>query len=173
MGADDSDLIERIRSRDPQAMGAFYDRYGQAAYNLIIRIVNDPSVAEDVLAETFIKAWNRLGGLRGNRVSDLGLWILCLARNAALDHMRSGKALGLNTLESLLLFQDTARDRTPSHWHALRDAVSTLSARERQALELACFDGLSPGEMSLRLERPLPEIRGWLAAALAKLTAVR
>jgi RNA polymerase sigma-70 factor (ECF subfamily) len=160
-------------------MGAFYDRYGQAAYTLILRIVNDPSAAEDVLAETFIKAWNRLGSLKEDRATELNLWILCLARNNAFEHLRSvrgwlGNSLPkLSALETLALFQDTVRDRDPAHWRILQHAFSSLSGPERQVMELACFDGLSPAEMSIRLEQSPLEIKKWIASALAKLGAAR
>jgi RNA polymerase sigma-70 factor, ECF subfamily len=179
LGRDDSDLISRIKSRDPQAMGAFYDRYGYAAYSLILRIVNDPSTTEDLLAETFIKAWNRLGTLKDDPATELNLWILCLARNNAFEYLRSirgwlGNSLPqLKALETLALFQDTVRERDPAHWRALQQAFSSLSHIELQVLELACFDGLSPSEMSIRLDQPLPEIKNWITSALAKLSAAR
>jgi RNA polymerase sigma-70 factor, ECF subfamily len=179
LGRDDSDLIGRIRRRDPQAMGAFYDRYGHAAYTLILRIVNDPSTAEDLLAETFIKAWNRLAGLKDERATELNLWILCLARNHAFEYLHSirgwlGNALPkLTALETISLFQETVRERDPAHWRVLQSAFTNLSGTERQVLELACLDGLSPAEMSIRLDLPLPEIKNWITSALAKLSAAR
>jgi RNA polymerase sigma-70 factor (ECF subfamily) len=168
--------MARIRARDPQAMGAFYDRYGRAAYTIILRIVNDPTAAEDVLAETFIKAWNRLGGLKEDRPIELGLWVLNLARNNAFEYLRSTRGwLGnslpkLGALENLSLFQDGMRDRDSASWRMLQNAFSSLSGHERQVMELACFDGLSPAEMSIRLEQSPPEIKNWIAAALAKLS---
>jgi RNA polymerase sigma factor (sigma-70 family) len=160
-------------------MGALYDRYGHAAYTLILRIVNDPSTGEDLLAETFIKAWNRLAGLKAERATELNLWILCLARNNAFEYLRSirgwlGNTLPkLGALETISLFQETVRKRDPAHWRALRAAFASLSDTERQVLELACLDGLSPAEMSIRLDQPLPEIKNWIASALAKLGAAR
>jgi RNA polymerase sigma-70 factor, ECF subfamily len=177
LGRDDSDLIGRIRKRDPQAMGSFYDRYGHAAYTLILRIVNDPSTAEDLLAQTFIKAWNRLGGLKDDRATELNLWILCLARNNAFEYLRSirgwlGNALPkLSALETIPLFQETVRERDPAHWRALQSAFTSLSDTERQVLELSCLDGLFTAEMSIRLDLPLPEVKNWIASALAKLSA--
>ncbi len=160
-------------------MGAFYDRYGRAAYTIILRIVNDPSAAEDVLAETFIKAWNRLGGLREDASIELNLWILNLARNNAFEYLRSTRGwLGnslpkLGALENLSLFQDTMRDRDPAQWRILQNAFSNLSGHERHVMELACFDGLSPAEMSIRLEQSPPEIKNWIESALAKLSSAR
>lgn len=177
LGRDDSDLIAAIRSRDPQAMGLLYDRYGRSAYSLILRIVHDVEIAEDVLAETFVTVWNRLGGLAENRADDFGQWILCLARNNAFEHLRSARGwLGndlpnLPGLESVALFQQTVRDREPSHWRALQLNYAALSERERHVLELASLDGLSPSDMSLLLERPLSDIRSWIAGALAKLSS--
>ena len=179
LGRDDSDLIGRIRRRDPQALGAFYDRYGHAAYTLILRIVNDSAAAEDLLAQTFIQAWNRLAGVKDDRATELNLWILCLARNNAFEYLRSirgwlGNTLPkLSALETISLYKDTARERDPAHWRALQAAFTSLTGAERQTLELACLDGLSTAEMSIRLDQPLPEIKNRIASALAKLSAAR
>ena len=49
LGNADSGLAERLKRREPQAMGDLYDRYGRLAYSLILRIVRDPEMAEDLV----------------------------------------------------------------------------------------------------------------------------
>jgi sigma-70-like protein len=53
--ADDAGLVQRLKARDPKAMSDLYDRYGRLAYSLIHRVVRNPSAAEDLLQETFMR----------------------------------------------------------------------------------------------------------------------
>ena len=85
---DDSALLERLRNRDPDAMGELYDRYSRLTYSLIYRVVRNQSVAEDLVQETFIRVWNRIQGFDQQRGA-LGPWILTVARNRSIDYLRS------------------------------------------------------------------------------------
>jgi len=49
-----------LQRRDPQALAELYDRYGRAAYSLVLRVVRDKSIAEDLVQETFLRVWNRV-----------------------------------------------------------------------------------------------------------------
>jgi RNA polymerase sigma-70 factor (ECF subfamily) len=81
--ADDADLAGRLKARDPKAMSDLYDRYGRLAYSLIYRVVRNPSAAEDLLQETFMRVWNRVGSFDAER----GRWgPVLLARNRAIDY---------------------------------------------------------------------------------------
>ncbi|HEY3938203.1 MAG TPA: sigma-70 family RNA polymerase sigma factor [Bryobacteraceae bacterium] len=169
-----------MKRRDPEAMGVLYDRYGKAAYSLILRIVHEQQAAEDVLAETFVKAWNQIERLahesKDRQNPDLGLWVLLLARNHAFESLRpAGNWLGgapqtLPELERPALFQQSARDRN-TRLRTLRGAFLRLGTKERQALEAACFEGLAVNEIAVKLEEPPVEVKQLIASALAKLAA--
>src|SRR5882724_13371497 len=85
---DDSTLIERLRNRDPDAMGELYDRYSRITYSLNYRVVRNQSVAEDLVQETFIRVWNRIQAF-DHQKGALGPWILTVARNRSIDYVRS------------------------------------------------------------------------------------
>ena len=85
---EDADLARRLKARDETAVGELYDRYGRLAYTLIYRIVRDKWVAEDLVQESFLRVWNRAHAFDAERGS-LGPWILTVARNQALDYIRS------------------------------------------------------------------------------------
>src|SRR5258708_32034178 len=87
-GKADSGLAERRKRREPQAMADLYDRYGRLAYSLILRIVRDPEMAEDLVQETFIRVWSRAQAFDSERGA-LGPWLLAVARNRAIDYLRS------------------------------------------------------------------------------------
>lgn len=173
----DSDLIARLKHRDPEVMGVLYDRFGKTAFDLILRIVKDREVAEDLLAETFVEAWNRAPGF-GEDHGFLGLWIFALARNHSLEYLRSSSKRPFRTdstegllqqprmFENLLTI-DHALDRV----REMRQAFTTLDENERQVLQLAYFEGLTENEIAARLEQP-PSVAGnWIRTALEKLRA--
>jgi RNA polymerase sigma-70 factor, ECF subfamily len=173
---DQSDLVARIKRRDPQAMGTLYDRYGKAAYALILRILADPSEAEDVLAETFVKVWNQIGSFKDSHGEELGFWILSLARNQSIEHLRATSSVSPNSsaLENPLLFrsmpQAAGRGRNPEQVRALGKALAGLEVGERQILELAYFGGLSAPEIAQKLSQPLPKVKKSISAALEKIS---
>src|SRR5258708_130791 len=85
---DEKDLIRRLKNRDPHALGELYDRYGRMTYALIFRIVRDNGSAEDLVQETFLRVWNRINGFDSEKGA-LGPWVLAVARNRAIDYLRS------------------------------------------------------------------------------------
>src|SRR5215208_2884327 len=85
---EDGDLARRLKARDGDVIGELYDRYGRIAYTLILRIVRDRAVAEDLVQESFLRVWNRAQAFDAER-GGLGPWILTVARNQALDYIRS------------------------------------------------------------------------------------
>src|SRR5260221_9838081 len=87
-GESDPELAERLKRREPQAMADLYDRYGRLAYSLILRIVRDAQMAEDLVQETFIRVWSRAQAFDSERGA-LVPWLLAVARNRAIDYLRS------------------------------------------------------------------------------------
>src|SRR5947209_8755821 len=85
---EESELVRRLKSRDPQAMADFYDRYGRMTYSLIYRMVRNTAAAEDLLQETFLRIWNRVQAFDPDKGA-LGPWVLTVARNRAIDYIRS------------------------------------------------------------------------------------
>jgi RNA polymerase sigma-70 factor (ECF subfamily) len=172
--AGDADLAARLRRRDPHAMSLLYDRYGRLCYSVIRRIVRHDD-AEDLLQETFLRIWNRIHGFDPGRGA-LGPWILTVARNRAIDYLRSREGRAADTaidserLEHPSLFLDLENhimnlDRVRS----LREAFGRLSPNQRLVIELAYFEGLSQTEMSERLRQPLGTVKTWVRSALKTL----
>jgi len=69
-------------------MREVYDRYGRLVYSLILRIVRNSAAAEDLVQETFLHVWNRVQAFDPERGA-LGPWVLTVARNRAIDSLRS------------------------------------------------------------------------------------
>ena len=169
---DDSDLARRLKARDPHAMADLYDRYGRVAYSLVYRVVRNAAVAEDLVQETFLRIWNRVHSFDQNRGS-LGPWILTVARNQAIDYLRSvdgrmsTNALEIDRLENPVLFSDF-KDSALSIDRArrLKTAFEKLNPQQRMVIELAYFEGLTQTEMADRMKQPLGTVKTWVRTAL-------
>ena len=170
----DVNLIERLQRHDPQALAELYDRYGRLAYSLIFRVVRDTGVAEDLVQETFMRVWNRAQGLDAQKGS-IGPWLLAVARNRAIDYLRSAGGRERNALEfdetdHPALYVDMERDILSSDKaRRVKTAVEKLSPHQREVIELAYFEGLSQTEMAERMGQPLGTVKTWVRAALKNL----
>ena len=171
----DQELIERLRQRDPDAMSDLYDRYSRIVYSVILRVVRNASVAEELAQETFLRAWNRAGDFDAAR-GKLVPWLLTIARNRAIDYLRStagqqqSNTFELLSSERFTLFVNT-EDRMLDLEQArrIRAAFSQLNKNQREVLELAYFEGLSQSEMAEKLGQPLGTIKTWVRTALTNL----
>lgn len=172
---DDSDLVRRLKNREPHAMADLYDRYGRVAYSLIVRVVRDSAAAEDLVQETFLRVWNRVQSFDPERGA-LGPWILTVARNRAIDYLRSvdgrmaAGSLELDRTDHPALFS-TFEDASLSLDRArrLKTAFEKLNTNQRTVIELAYFEGLSQTEMAERMNQPLGTVKTWVRSALKAL----
>jgi RNA polymerase sigma-70 factor (ECF subfamily) len=170
----DMDLIGRLQRRDPQALAELYDRYGRLAYSLILRVVRDTGVAEDLVQETFLRVWNRVQGFDADKGS-IGPWLLAVARNRAIDYLRSTTGRARNSLEldatdHPALYNDMEKDLLVSDKaRRIKAAMLKLSPNQREVIELAYFEGLSQTEMAARMGQPLGTVKTWVRTALKNL----
>lgn len=169
---DDTQLAQRLKAREPQAMSELYDRYGRLAYSLIYRVVRNPAAVEDLVQETFLRVWNRAQSF-DPRKGALGPWVLAVARNRAIDYLRSvdgrmaAGAMELDRLENPALFSDfedsaLSLDRAKR----LKGAFEKLTPNQRMVIELAYYEGMSQTEMADKLNQPLGTVKTWVRSAL-------
>ena len=147
-------LIERLQRRDPEALGELYDIYGRAIYGLVIRIVRDTGIAEDLVQETFINVWRRAPSFDPQRGA-VGPWLKTVARNRALDYVRSSESRKyrlcgkLEQMEDPALFVHPERRALAAYEiGVIFDAMRKLSVNQRAVIDLAYFEG------SLRVKSP-------------------
>jgi len=173
--ADDAELVRRLKERDPQALSDLYDRYGRVAYSLIYRIVRNQGVAEDLVQESFLRVWNRVQSFDAERGA-LGAWLLTVARNRAIDYIRSvdGRmtqgSLDMAQLENPALFSGMDESAlSVDRSRRLKNAFEKLNPNQRIVIELAYFEGFSHTEMADRLKQPLGTVKTWVRSALKTL----
>ncbi|MFN0172679.1 MAG: sigma-70 family RNA polymerase sigma factor [Bryobacteraceae bacterium] len=172
---DDSGIVEGLLRRDQQAMASLYDKYGRVIYSLILRIVRDTAIAEDLTQETFLRVWNRMAAFDPQR-GTLGSWVITVARNRAIDYVRSVEGrmtLGsteLLEIEHPSLFTSIEADLIGAdQLRRIQAAFAKLDPRHKQVLELAYLEGLSQTEIAARLNQPLGTIKTWVRTALRTL----
>ena len=170
----DGDLLVRLKKRDQGALAELYDRYGGMAFRLILRMVRDNGIAEDLVQETFLRVWNRVEGFDSERGA-VGPWLLAVARNRAIDYLRyqgrrAESTVELNETEHPALFTDVGSN--PIHFDLVRvvkSALGHLNPQQREAIELAYFEGLSQTEIAERMNQPLGTVKTWMRRALQQM----
>jgi len=170
--AKDGDLVRRLRAREPKAMSDLYDRYGRLAFSVVLRIVRNSAVTEDLVQETFIRVWNRVDSFDSERGA-LGPWVLTVARNRAIDYLRSvdgrmqAGAVELEKLERPGYFADMDTSvLSIDRLRRLKSAFEKLNANQRSVIEMAYYEGMSQTEVAEKLQQPLGTVKTWTRAAL-------
>jgi RNA polymerase sigma-70 factor (ECF subfamily) len=176
----ETELIAKLHARDPEGIAAAYDRYGQLVYSLFVRVTHDQSTAEDLVQELFLRVWNR-GRDFDPQKGTLGVWILAIARNIAIDHVRSAQArfqARLRPIEATDQLSFSYKPKDPGvvldSARVVKQAFSELTSNQRRVLEMAYFEGFSQSEIAARLKEPLGTVKSWMRSALERMrTAVK
>ena len=175
----DSALIVQMAEGDERALGVHYDRWEHTVRAVAVRIVTDVMEAEDVVEDVFWQAWRQAGRFDGSR-GGAGTWLLTITRSRSLDRLRALKRsredAGLDELvtgESLALeapgTDPLEASELADRSMRVREAVALLPAEQREALELAYFEGLSQTEIAERTKLPLGTVKTRMRLALQKL----
>ncbi|MBV9463643.1 MAG: sigma-70 family RNA polymerase sigma factor [Verrucomicrobiae bacterium] len=172
------DWLRRIARRDEEALGLLYDRFAGPLFSVACRILNDDRDAEDVVQEVFVKVWNSADRYRPERGKPF-TWLAFLARNRAIDRLRSRKvrvrALD-EAREDWLANQGADEPTQTAGWNEtaerVRSALAELPSEQKQALELAFFGGLTQSEIAERTRQPLGTIKARIRRGLLKLRGI-
>jgi len=154
--------VALARSGDSEAFRMLVERHSRAVYRLAHRMTGNASDAEDVVQETFLKAYKQLARFESR--ANFGTWIHRIAVNCSIDLIRSRPhreaahdATDLEGMGSSDVNQDSAQ-RTPERLmlstevqDRINEAMATLSQRERAAFVLRHFEGNSIDDISRSL----------------------
>ena len=171
----DREIANRLKNREQDALAQLYDRYGRLVYTIIFRIVKNSAVAEDLAQETFLRVWNRVHGFDEEKGA-LGPWILTVARNRAIDYLRSMDGRMSQSMYELSgnehpeMFGNLEKDMLNSdRARVLHEAFKKLNENQKTVIELAYFEGLSQTEMAQKMNQPLGTVKTWVRTALQTL----
>lgn len=171
----DAMLVRRLLQKDVGAFEQLYERHSRIVYSLVLRILRQGSVTEEVVQDIFLQVWRNSRLYDSNRGPFMP-WLLTLARNRALDHLRlKGERQRRREEQTETLPQVGA---APEFEKALdekrraervRSLIASLPTPQRKAIELAYFEGLSHSEIAASLKEPLGTVKSWIRNALLRL----
>ncbi len=150
MPPSDSDLVSAVLGGDREQYRHLVERHTRSVFRLAWRVTGSPDEAEDVVQETFLRAFRSLD--RFDRRASFLTWILRIASNYSLDLVRARKRV-VSPSEEFPDIPDTApaADRLLFDTQIkarLAEGMQTLSEQERGAFVLRHFEGQSIGEIS-------------------------
>jgi RNA polymerase sigma-70 factor (ECF subfamily) len=149
--------IELARDGDAEGMRYLYLRYGDNVYGYVRSIVRDPHEAEDITQQLFLKLIRVLGQYEPRGVP-FSAWMLRLAHNLAMDHMRA-PSRRLTPCEEVRP-TDTTEDDTDDRARCLKLALRSLPEDQRNVLVLRHLAGLTPAEIAHQMGRSESSIHG-------------
>ena len=152
-----SRAVERAQAGDREALGFLYARYADDIYGYVQTIVHDHHAAEDVTQHVFAKMIHVIGKYQERDVPFLA-WLLRVARNVAVDHLRQQRLVPVEEVRTTDL--GTGDSRATRRITDLKDALATLPRAQREVLVLRHFAGLSPTEIAARTGKSEGSIHG-------------
>ncbi len=183
----DEVLMRAVGGGDRRALEQVYDRHMSGCYGLAMKIVRDPSVAEEIVQDVFLKLWTAPQSYVAERGKFSG-WLLTLVHNRSVDRLRRARSNGqANALpldlenDNGIAVGDSLFDGGPTPyeaaWHAeesaiVRRALNLLPAAQREAITLAYYGGLTQKEIAERLGAPLGTIKTRTRSGLMHLRRV-
>jgi len=165
----DTHLLALVQRGDEQAMASLYDRYSKVVYSVALRVLRDPSAAEDVLQEIFMQIWRNPDSFIATRGS-LGGWLAVVSRNRSIDALRRKRPT--ESVEDVALASpcnlgDEAERNVMMERAKL--VIHKMPAEQRKTLEMAFFDGLTHSEIAEITGDPLGTVKTRIRSALLTL----
>jgi RNA polymerase sigma-70 factor, ECF subfamily len=171
-------LLPAVAQGNVSAFEELYDRYASTVYGLLLRILSNADDAQEVLQETFVKAWTSAAMFDAVRGSEVA-WLISIARSRGIDRLRSRRTRAeredeagreISIFSSFVESATGADDAIQSEERqAVRGALAELPESQRIALELAYFEGLSQSEIAARLSQPLGTIKTRMQLGMKKM----
>ena len=148
--------IERAKEGDASALHFLYVRYADDVCGYVNSIVRDRYEAEDITQTLFAKLLTKIRKYEPREVPFSG-WILRVARNAALDHMRAHRMI---PVEEVRTTDEGREDLRFDRYQSLKEALERLPEDQREVLVLRHVAGLTPSEIAHRLRKTESAIHG-------------
>lgn len=153
-------LVRKASQGDEKAFSELYELYFEKIYRFVYFRVSHREVAEDLAAETFIKAWRRLAEIEAT--SAFNAWLYQIARNLVVDYYRTRKHdIDLSSLENVLEYEDNIVDRTDLIFKQ-KDfllALKKLTTDQQLVIKLKFLDELDNQEIARLLDKSEGAIR--------------
>ncbi len=169
----EEELVNLLKQNDKAAFSYLYDHYSGALFGIILKIISqDEETSEDVLQEVFIKVWKKIttyDPLKGT----LFTWMLNIARNTAIDKVRTLKNVSIQSIDNNVHSVDKIHQhKSVEDKIGIKEIVNKLKPEYKTIIDLAYFGGYTQEEIAEELKLPLGTVKTRARAALIELRKV-
>ncbi|HET6528697.1 MAG TPA: sigma-70 family RNA polymerase sigma factor [Balneolaceae bacterium] len=175
------ELMRQIKSRDESALEELYELYKRLLFGMIFSIVKKREEAEDVLQEVFVNIWNKADSFDENR-GNVYSWIVTLARNKAIDHLRSKayktqQKASISIHEPLFTLKGDKADPLETtifsdRAELVKKALNEIPESQKEVIKIAYFRGLTQSEIAEQLDIPLGTVKTRTRQGMIKLKSI-
>jgi RNA polymerase sigma-70 factor (ECF subfamily) len=167
-------LLAGSARRDRAAFAQLYEATSAKLFGVALRILRREDWAEEVLQECYVSIWAHAPDYRPALAAPM-TWMTSIVRNRCLDWLRRPR---LEVPDEDGAIAEAAESDNPGplaelegakESQALARCLQGLEAKQRQAIALAFFDGLSHSELAQHLREPLGTVKTWVRRGLMKL----
>jgi len=165
---DDVKLLERLRARDASAFEALYDRYHRLVFGIALRMLAEPTMAEDLTQAVFMKLWTKPESFATGNFS---AWLSRVTRNRALDVLRSRASHAEDEIPTDLPADGSLDDVIFAKLDSqrVRAALASLPEDQRAPIELGFFGGITHEEIARTMAIPLGTIKTRIRSGLRRM----
>ena len=161
-----------LRQQDQKAFSYLYDNYAGALYGIINSIVTDKEIANDVLQEVFVNIWRKIDSYDPEK-GRLFTWMLNIARNAAIDKVRSkgyrDSLKNQQLSENVDVNSEMVVPASQSDDIGLKKILAKLKPEQKQLIDLSYFQGWTHEEIAGILNIPLGTVKTRIRTTLTLL----
>lgn len=167
----EQEIISLLLNQDEQGFNYLYDNYAAAIYGMICRVVAEKEYANEVLQDVFVKIWKNIKQFDAEK-GRLYTWMINLARNTAIDYIRSK---GFQNEQKNQSIPDFVNDSEQYATHTrvdhigMKDVLQQLKPEWRELIEFAYFKGYTQQEIADRLDMPIGTVKTRIRSALSAL----
>jgi len=173
-------LMQRTGQGDRGSFEQLYERFSGVLFSTALNVLGNQEAAEDVLQDVFVAIWEKAplyDSVRGKPLT----WAVTLTRYKAIDRLRSLQRKGLlhdRIEQESKIFEEhtgkTSLDEVDASEKSriVRAAILELSPSQRQAIDLAFFDGLTQAEIARKLQEPLGTVKARIRRGMMKLREI-
>jgi RNA polymerase sigma-70 factor, ECF subfamily len=141
-------VVARAKAGERDALRDLYERYADNVFSYVRTIIHDEHEAEDVTQHVFTKLLTKIDRYEERSVP-FAAWLLRIARNCAIDHVRGNRAICYDEIPAVA--RSSSEDIAADRRHAIEDALRALPEGQRRVVVLRHVVGLSPREIASQM----------------------
>jgi RNA polymerase sigma factor (sigma-70 family) len=167
----EEELVLQLQNHSQQAFSYLYDNYAGALNGIILRLIDDKTLAEDILQEAFLKIWNNFSSYDAAK-GRLFTWMVNITRNLTIDTLRSKgykKQLKISADENSV--SNVTDGATAAKFDAIgiKKQLMNLKPEQRSIIDMAYFGGYTQEEISKETGVPLGTVKTRMRTAILEL----